>query len=102
MTGKIFPEGTVAPMEAFQPVQSPLVFGSATDSFKRDTLPRQMFIDSRTGRLSPRRREAFEALTRTAAITGGTREFKGASGEASLVMIAADIRNRAFRVTFFD
>jgi hypothetical protein len=101
LSGKIYPEGTLRadgtlPSDA-TPVGEWFSHGfhqagyfASTDVYRFEN---GQIVTSQAGR--------FEVSSRTGAITGGTKDFKGASGEAHLVFIAPDIRHLTFRVTFF-
>jgi hypothetical protein len=101
LSGKIYPQGTLGadgtlPSDA-TPVGEWFSHGfhrtgyfASTDVYRFEN---GQIVTSQAGR--------FEVSRRTAAITGGTKDFKGASGEADLVFIAPDVSNLAFRVTFF-
>jgi hypothetical protein len=101
LSGKIYPEGTLRadgtlPSDA-TPVGEWFSHGFHRDGYFASTdvyrFENGQIVTSQAGR--------FEVSRRTAAITGGTKDFKGASGEADLDFIAPDIRNLTFRVTFF-
>lgn len=101
LSGKIYPEGTVRadgtlPSDA-TPVGEWFSHGflqagyfASTDVYRFEN---GQIVTSQAGR--------FDVSRRTGAITGGTKDFKGASGEAHLVFIAPDIRHLTFQVTFF-
>jgi hypothetical protein len=102
LSGKIFPEGTLG-ADGNLPAGATSVgewfshgfvqagYFASTDVYR---FANGQIVTSQTGRL--------DASSRTAAITGGTKDFKGASGEARLVLITPDIQHLAFRVTFFE
>lgn len=101
LSGKIYPEGTLdadgnPPSDA-----TPIGEWFSHGFFKSGYFASTDVYQFENGQIVTSQAGRFEVSRRTAAITGGTNGFKGASGEAHLVFIAPDIRNLTFRVTFF-
>ena len=101
LSAKIYPEGTLRADGTLSSDATPVGewfshgfhqtgYFASTDVYQFEN---GQIVTSQAGR--------FEVSRRTVAITGGTKDFKAASGEAHLVFITPDIRDLSFRVTFF-
>lgn len=101
MSGKIYPEGTLRADGNLPSNATPV-----GEWFSHGFLQAGRFASTdvyrfENGQIVTSQAGPFDASSRTVAITGGTKDFRGATGEAYQYFIAPDIRHLTFRVTFF-